>query len=160
MGDRNSSAIAAASLLGALAAPPATPLVWLLSLATQPVCAQAVAAPPTATASVGSATAADSPVIDDIKFVGNTRVSVAQLRDVLKLKVGDIFSRAKMKADLNRIITLYRTKGYDLSVSPDIAHPAVGHVTITIKLDESDPGDARTTPPADATNTEPGGPPR
>lgn len=81
--------------------------------------------------------AADAPVIDSIKFSGNTKLSDDQLGKTVQLKVGATLSREKMKADLDRIVAAYRKAGYDLSVSPDIAHPAAGHVAITFKIDES-----------------------
>lgn len=98
-------------------------------------------APPAA----GAAT--DSPLVDSIAFSGNTKLSAAALSKDAKLKVGDKLSRENMKAEIERIVALYRKSGYNLSISPDIQHPADGHVTITFKIDENGTaGDAGAAP--------------
>lgn len=106
-----------------------------------------------------SAGAQDSPVIDKIQFTGNTEVSSAELAKVMKLKAGDTISREKMHADLDSIVALYRKKGHNLSVSPDISHPADGHVAINIKIDESGTAGDAGAAPSGGGGGPPGGPP-
>ena len=91
----------------------------------------------------------DAPIIDDIKFAGNTLFSGERLATEIQLKQGAALSREKMKADLDRLVALYRGRGHNLSISPDIGHPAPGHVSITFKIDEHGvSGDAGPAPPA------------
>lgn len=106
------------------------------------------------------ASGTDSPVIDAITFSGNTEISSAQLASAMKLKAGDRISREAMKTDLRRIVALYRKDGHNLSVSPDISHPSVGHVAITIKIDEKGTGgDAGAAPGGGPGGPPPGGAP-
>lgn len=126
--------------------------VMLLCVSAWGINAVAQGAPPGAPPG-GAAT--DSPIIDSIAFSGNTELSSAALSGAIKLKAGDKLSREAMKADLGRVVALYRTAGHNLSVSPDISHPAAGHVAIVIKIDEhGTAGDAGAAPGGG-----PGGPP-
>lgn len=108
----------------------------------------------------GSGGGTDSPVIDSINFSGNSEVTTAQLAQAMALKPGDKISKEKMKSDLDHIVAVYRKAGHNLSVSPDISHPAPGHVAIEIKIDESGTaGDAGAAPGAGGGGAPPGGGP-
>lgn len=98
-----------------------------------------VAVASTAMVAVGQTpqAAADAPVIDAIHFSGNTKLTSAALAQAITLKAGEPIAKDKVKAALDRIVASYRAGGYNLSVSPDISHPAAGHVVVTFKIDES-----------------------
>lgn len=93
--------------------------------------AQSAAPPPTA------GIAGDAPLIDAVHFSGNTKLSGATLAQAIALRAGEPISKEKVKAALDRIVASYRADGYNLSISPDISHPAAGHVIVTFKIDES-----------------------
>lgn len=95
-----------------------------------------------------------APVIDHVTFRGNAEIPDAAIAGAIALKSGTALAGpAAVKADIDRIVALYRVRGFDLAVSPDIEHPAPGHLTIAYLIDEKGHGgDAGAAPP-------PGNPP-
>jgi hypothetical protein len=118
--------------------------------------AQAPAGPPPgagmgAPAGAGQ-TEAKPPVIDSFKYEGNTKISTAALLQDTGMKVGVTISKELVGGELQRIVALYKAAGHEMAVSPDIQHPADGHVTVTFKINENgkggDAGAAPGSPPA------------
>jgi hypothetical protein len=83
---------------------------------------------------------ANPPVIDSVSYSGNTKLSSAALAQGSTITPGLMVSRALVGGEIDRIVGLYKKAGYDLAISPDIQHPAAGHVTITFRIDESGRG--------------------
>jgi len=77
------------------------------------------------------------PVIDSIEIKGSTKFTADEMMKVLTMKVGDTISRTKVKDSCNNIAALYQKKGGDGAVSPNITHPAEGHVKVYLTVDES-----------------------
>lgn len=85
---------------------------------------------------------ANPPVIDSFVITGATRFSDAQLKAALTQHVGDKVHVENVQADLRAIAALYASgpfseqwSGFALvtpavTVTPDISHPAEGHVAI------------------------------
>jgi len=92
------------------------------------------------TAALAQAPPSHPPVIDAVSYAGNTRIGAAQLARGSQLLPGLAISKPLVKAELERVTGLYRQIGRDIAVSPDIAHPADGHVTVTVRIDESGKG--------------------
>ncbi len=67
----------------------------------------------------GDAQTATGP-IKDIRFVGNTRLSSAELQAALKLKVGDVYSKQLAESSFFALRDAYRLKGYDVSTRDPI----------------------------------------
>lgn len=80
------------------------------------------------------------PVIDSVSYSGNAKISTAELVRDATLKAGMNISKEGMQGELQRVIAIYKKHGLDLAVSPDIQHPADGHVTVTLKIDENGHG--------------------
>lgn len=105
---------------------------------------------------------ANPPVIDSFTYAGNKKITTAGLSKDSTMKTGVKITKAMVGGEIERIIALYKKAGYDLAISPDIQHPADGHVTVTFKIDENGKGGnagpvaggAGGPPPSDA-----GGPP-
>lgn len=83
---------------------------------------------------------ANPPVIDSIEIKGSTKFTADQMMKVLTMKVGDKISRTKVKDSCNNIAALYQKQGGDAAVSPNITHPAEGHVQVYLTVDESGKG--------------------
>ena len=96
--------------------------------------------PPQAAAPGAGAEEANPPVIDSIEIKGSTKFTAEQMMKVLTMKVGDTISRTKVKDSCNAIAALYQKQGGDAAVSPNITHPAEGHVQVYLTVDESGKG--------------------
>jgi len=99
---------------------------------------------------------ANPPVIDSVGYAGNTKFSSAVLAQGSTIKPGVRVSRELVGGEIDRIVGVYKKAGYDLAISPDIQHPAAGHVSITFRIDEG--GKGGNSGPA-ATSPGAGGPP-
>jgi Surface antigen variable number repeat len=91
-------------------------------------------------ASGAEAEETNPPVIDSIEIKGSTKFTADQMMKVLTMKVGDTISRTKVKDSCNNIAALYQKQGGDAAVSPNITHPAEGHVQVVLTVDESGKG--------------------
>jgi outer membrane protein assembly factor BamA len=93
-------------------------------------------------AALASAQAAETnpPLIDSVSYRGNQKITTEVLARGAAIKPGLTISRPLVGGEIERIVALYRKSGYDLSVSPDIAHPADGHVTVTFVINEAGKG--------------------
>jgi len=103
--------------------------------------------------------AADSspPLIDAVSYSGNHRISTAKLEKESVIKLGAPISRALVGDEIRRVIALYKQAGLDLSISPNIQHPAAGHVTVEFQINEEGKGgDSGAAPAGGAAG---GGPP-
>ncbi|HTP38149.1 MAG TPA: POTRA domain-containing protein [Steroidobacteraceae bacterium] len=100
-----------------------------------------------------------APVIDSVSYSGNSKVSTAELAQGATLKAGMNISKEGMKSELDRVIAIYKKHGLDLAVSPDIQHPADGHVTVTLKIDENGHGGDAGAAPGGGAGAPPGGAP-
>lgn len=83
------------------------------------------------------------PVIDSVTYAGNTRFSSAELAKATALKAGMKVSKELVGNELDRVAALYKKAGIDARVSPNIAHPSEGHVTIAVNIVESNRGQTK-----------------
>jgi len=60
--------------------------------------------------------------VDDIEFEGNTVLSDEQLREVLKLEVGDTFTSAVAQEDFGAMVRAYQEEGYRVLTQPDFSY--------------------------------------
>jgi Surface antigen variable number repeat len=94
--------------------------------------------PPTGAAPASAET--NPPLIDSVSYRGNQKIATELLAKDSAIKPGIAISRPLVGGEIQRIVALYKQSGFDLSVSPDIAHPADGHVTVTFVIDEAGKG--------------------
>ncbi|AZI41455.1 outer membrane protein assembly factor [Deinococcus psychrotolerans] len=78
----------------------------------------------------GDAQTASGP-IKEIRFVGNTKLTAAELQAALKLKVGDVFSQQLAESSFFALRDAYRAAGYEISTRDPIAFDS-GVLTYTI----------------------------
>jgi outer membrane protein assembly factor BamA len=83
---------------------------------------------------------ANPPVIDSFKYEGNTKISTAALLKDSGMKVGVKITKALVGGEIQRVAALYKQAGHEVAISPDIQHPADGHVTVTFKINENGKG--------------------
>lgn len=60
--------------------------------------------------------------VDAIEFEGNTVLSNDQLREVLKLEVGDTFTSAVAQEDFGAMVRAYQEEGYRVLTQPDFSY--------------------------------------
>ena len=83
---------------------------------------------------------ANPPVIDSIKITGATKIATKDILSGISMKVGQKISRTLVKNTCNEIAAMYQKKGGDAAVTPDITHPADGHVVVELIVDENGKG--------------------
>jgi len=81
----------------------------------------------------------ENPIINRIAFEGNTEILNNDLKAEVSLKPRVIYTRAKVQADVKRILTLYRRSGhYAASVSPKIIQLPQNRVDLVFEVNEGE----------------------
>jgi outer membrane protein insertion porin family len=84
-------------------------------------------------------TVVEAAVIDRLAFEGNHRLKDEQLQEEIQSKARDALSRAKVQADTQRIIEVYRRNGrFDVSVVPQLIERPNNRVDLIFKVDEGE----------------------
>ncbi len=79
----------------------------------------------------------ENPIINQIDFEGNSKVSEKDLQKEVQLKPRTVFTRAKVQADVQRIIELYRRNGkFAASVDPQIIQRPQNRVDLIFSISE------------------------
>lgn len=80
----------------------------------------------------------EKPVLRKLAFKGNAKMSKGRLIDAISLRAKDPFDRAKLREDEEKILELYRSKGYHMaSVSSEVSEDTgTHHVDVSFLLSE------------------------
>lgn len=79
----------------------------------------------------------ENPIINQIVFEGNSKVSEKDLTKEVQLKPRTVFTRAKVQADVQRIIELYRRNGkFAATVDPQIIQRPQNRVDLIFSINE------------------------
>src|SRR3974390_1632122 len=79
----------------------------------------------------------ENPIINQVVFEGNDKVSEKDLTKEVQLKPRTVFTRAKVQADMQRIIELYRRNGkFAASVDPQIIQRPQNRVDLIFSINE------------------------
>jgi outer membrane protein insertion porin family len=79
----------------------------------------------------------ENPVINRILFEGNRRIAVEQLRSELQLKARQVYTRAKVQADTQRIQQIYRRSGrFAATVEPKVIQLEQNRVDLVFEISE------------------------
>lgn len=79
----------------------------------------------------------ENPIINQIEFEGNSKVSQKDLEKEVQLKPRTVFTRSKVQADVQRIIELYRRNGkFAASVDPQIIQRPQNRVDLIFSITE------------------------
>ena len=81
----------------------------------------------------------ENPIINRVAFEGNRKIEDDKLRDEVQSKPRQVFTRARVQADVERILTIYRRSGrYNASVEPKIIRLEQGRVDLVFEINEGD----------------------
>ncbi len=81
----------------------------------------------------------ENPVINRVAFEGNKALETETLEAEVSLRPRVIFTRAKVQADVKRLLTLYRLKGrFAVSVEPKVIKLAQNRVDLVYEIVEGD----------------------
>ena len=77
----------------------------------------------------------ENPIINQIEFEGNSKVSQKDLEKEVQLKPRTVFTRSRVQADVQRIIELYRRNGkFAASVDPQIIQRPQNRVDLIFSI--------------------------
>lgn len=81
----------------------------------------------------------ENPIINRVAFEGNSKIEDDKLRDEVQSKPRQVFTRARVQSDVDRILTIYRRSGrYNASVEPKIIRLEQGRVDLVFEINEGD----------------------
>jgi len=81
----------------------------------------------------------ENPIINRVAFEGNSKIEDDKLRDEVQSRARQVFTRARVQADVERILTIYRRGGrYNASVEPKIIKLDQGRVDLVFEINEGD----------------------
>jgi outer membrane protein insertion porin family len=81
----------------------------------------------------------ENPVINEIAFEGNKKIEDDQLRGEIQLKPRQVFTRAKVQADVNRLYQLYQRQGrFSVKIDPKIINLDQNRVNLVFEINEGD----------------------
>lgn len=82
-------------------------------------------------------TVVENPVINQIAFEGNSEVDTETLRNEVQLKPRAVFTRARVQADVQRILDVYQRQGrYAAAVDPKIIELEQDRVNLVFEIAE------------------------
>ena len=89
-------------------------------------------------------TVRENPVINRIVLEGNKRIKNDKITPEIKLAPRQIFTRSKVRADVDRIIELYRRQGrFAATVEPKIVELDQNRVDLVFEISEGDKSKVR-----------------
>ncbi|MBV8189672.1 MAG: outer membrane protein assembly factor BamA [Alphaproteobacteria bacterium] len=81
----------------------------------------------------------ENPIINRVAFEGNSKIDDDKLRDEIQSKPRQVFTRARVQSDVERILSIYRRSGrYNASVEPKIIKLEQGRVDLVFEINEGD----------------------
>ena len=82
-------------------------------------------------------TVVENPVINQIAFEGNSEVDTETLRNEVQLKPRAVFTRARVQADVQRILDVYQRQGrYAATIDPKIIELEQDRVNLVFEIAE------------------------
>lgn len=88
-------------------------------------------------ADVLTVTVRENPVINRIIFEGNRRLNNDKLRDEVRLAPRQIYTRSKVRADVNRMIEVYRRSGrFAAAIEPKVIQLEQNRVDLVFEINE------------------------
>jgi outer membrane protein insertion porin family len=82
-------------------------------------------------------TIVENPVINQIAFEGNSEIDTETLRNEVQLKPRSVFTRARVQADVQRALDVYRRQGrYAATIEPKIIELEQDRVNLVFEINE------------------------
>lgn len=87
--------------------------------------------------SVVSVSIVENPIINQVAFEGNSKLTTENLTKEVQIKPRNVFTRSKVQADVQRIIELYRRSGrFGATVEPKIIQRPQNRVDLVFEIHE------------------------
>jgi outer membrane protein insertion porin family len=84
-------------------------------------------------------TVTERPVISKISFTGNKGLRINELRDIVSIKVNDVYNETKVRVDEQTLIAKYIEKGFpDITIRYEIAKKSDDTVDVTFIVSEGE----------------------
>jgi outer membrane protein insertion porin family len=81
----------------------------------------------------------ENPIINRVAFEGNKKIEDDKLSDEVQSKPRQVFTKARVQSDVERILTIYRRGGrYNAVVEPKIIKLDQGRVDLVFEINEGD----------------------
>lgn len=81
----------------------------------------------------------ENPTINRVAFEGARKIEEERLRDEVQSKPRQVFTRARVQSDVERILSIYRRSGrYNASVEPKVVHLEQSRVDLVFEISEGD----------------------
>jgi len=81
----------------------------------------------------------ENPILNRVVFEGNKKIEDDKLKDEVQSKPRQVFTRARVQSDVERILTIYRRSGrYNAVVEPKIIRLEQGRVDLVFEINEGD----------------------
>lgn len=81
----------------------------------------------------------ENPILNRVAFEGNKKIDDDKLRDEVQSKPRQVFTRARVQSDVERILSIYRRSGrYNATVEPKIIKLEQGRVDLVFEINEGD----------------------
>jgi len=81
----------------------------------------------------------ENPILNRVVFEGNRKIEDDKLKDEVQSKPRQVFTRARVQSDVERILTIYRRSGrYNAVVEPKIIRLEQGRVDLVFEINEGD----------------------
>ena len=81
----------------------------------------------------------ENPIINRVAFEGNKKIDDDKLRDEVQSKPRQVFTRARVQSDVERLLTIYRRGGrYNAVIEPKIIKLEQGRVDLVFEINEGD----------------------
>ncbi len=82
-------------------------------------------------------TVVENPVINQIAFEGNSEIDTETMRNEVQLKPRSVFTRARVQADVQRVLDVYRRQGrYAATIEPKIIELEQDRVNLVFEINE------------------------
>jgi outer membrane protein insertion porin family len=79
----------------------------------------------------------ENPIVNEVAFEGNREIEDATLASEVQLKPRAVYTRARVQADVQRILNLYRKQGlYEAQVNPKIINLDNGRIDVVFEITE------------------------
>jgi outer membrane protein insertion porin family len=81
----------------------------------------------------------ENPIINRVAFEGNRKIEDDKLRDEIRSKARQVFTQARVRADVERLLSIYRRSGrYNAVIEPKIIKLEQGRVDLVFEINEGD----------------------
>jgi outer membrane protein assembly factor BamA len=78
--------------------------------------------------------------VDRVTFEGNKRVKSDAIQSAITLRPGDVVDDAKVGANMQAIMALYKKAGVGVKITPGASYPQPNHAVVDYRIEEKSAG--------------------